>query len=66
MIYSCFSFTFYRFTKVERSYHLCGTIVSQWWNDRLTRVKRFMGNEMEAKTFGESGMRFPIMKGETD
>ncbi len=31
----------YRFTPVERSLHLCGTIVPPMWDDRITQVKRY-------------------------
>lgn len=39
-LYSDFPLHFYRFTLVIRSSHLGGTISSQPWNDRSTRVKR--------------------------
>ena len=35
-----FCLIFYRSTLVGRPFHLGGTIVSQPWNDRITRVKR--------------------------
>lgn len=39
-MYGRFPLTFYRFTRVERSDHVGGTIVPQGWNDRTTAVKR--------------------------
>lgn len=51
----CFSGDLFLIFVYFLPYHPGGTIVSPGWNDRPTRVKRSMGNGMEAKTLSFNG-----------